>query len=255
LQARASSACTTSGATRMGLASPAGTGGESGIRTHGRFDPSPVFKTGALNRSAISPNFSLLQPRCSRSVAGFASTSWRRPPACRPAGQDRCLKPLGHLSEFFASTTTLLAQRRRFCLHFVEAPSGLSACGSRPVPWIARPSLRILRFYTCAALAASPVLPPLRGGALRPVGLRVKTGALNRSAISPNFSLLQPRCSRSVAGFASTSWRRPPACRPAGQDRCLKPLGHLSELFRFYNHAARAASPVLPPLRGGAFRP
>ena len=30
-------------------------GGESGIRTHGRFDPSPVFKTGALNRSAISP--------------------------------------------------------------------------------------------------------------------------------------------------------------------------------------------------------
>src|SRR2546427_4110882 len=30
-------------------------GGESGIRTHGRFNPSPVFKTGALNRSAISP--------------------------------------------------------------------------------------------------------------------------------------------------------------------------------------------------------
>src|SRR3546814_1115479 len=30
-------------------------GGESGIRTHGRFDPLPVFKTGALNRSAISP--------------------------------------------------------------------------------------------------------------------------------------------------------------------------------------------------------
>ena len=28
---------------------------ESGIRTHGRFNPSPVFKTGALNRSAISP--------------------------------------------------------------------------------------------------------------------------------------------------------------------------------------------------------
>ncbi len=34
---------------------PWGSGGESGIRTHGRFDPSPVFKTGALNRSAISP--------------------------------------------------------------------------------------------------------------------------------------------------------------------------------------------------------
>ena len=30
-------------------------GGESGIRTHGRFDPSAVFKTAALNHSAISP--------------------------------------------------------------------------------------------------------------------------------------------------------------------------------------------------------
>lgn len=30
-------------------------GGEGGIRTHGWFDPSPVFKTGALNRSATSP--------------------------------------------------------------------------------------------------------------------------------------------------------------------------------------------------------
>lgn len=37
-------------------------GGESGIRTHGRFDPSPVFKTGALNRSAISP----YRQRCPR---------------------------------------------------------------------------------------------------------------------------------------------------------------------------------------------
>lgn len=37
-------------------------GGESGIRTHGRFDPSPVFKTGALNRSAISPMLLRLTP-------------------------------------------------------------------------------------------------------------------------------------------------------------------------------------------------
>ena len=30
-------------------------GGEGGIRTHGRVAPSPVFKTGAFNRSATSP--------------------------------------------------------------------------------------------------------------------------------------------------------------------------------------------------------
>jgi hypothetical protein len=32
-----------------------GIGGESGIRTHGGRKTTPVFKTGALNRSAISP--------------------------------------------------------------------------------------------------------------------------------------------------------------------------------------------------------
>tara|TARA_B100000700_G_scaffold310615_1_gene391403 strand:- start:1013 stop:1252 length:240 start_codon:yes stop_codon:yes gene_type:complete len=31
-------------------------GGESEIRTHERVAPLPVFKTGAFNRSAISPN-------------------------------------------------------------------------------------------------------------------------------------------------------------------------------------------------------
>jgi hypothetical protein len=30
-------------------------GGESGIRTHGRLTPTAVFKTAALNHSAISP--------------------------------------------------------------------------------------------------------------------------------------------------------------------------------------------------------
>ena len=32
-------------------------GGESGIRTHGRLAPTAVFKTAALNHSAISPIF------------------------------------------------------------------------------------------------------------------------------------------------------------------------------------------------------
>ena len=35
-------------------------GGESEIRTHERVAPLPVFKTGAFNRSAISPLKSLL---------------------------------------------------------------------------------------------------------------------------------------------------------------------------------------------------
>ena len=30
-------------------------GGEGGIRTHGGLAPTPVFKTGAFNRSATSP--------------------------------------------------------------------------------------------------------------------------------------------------------------------------------------------------------
>ena len=41
-------------------------GGESGIRTHGRLTPTAVFKTAALNRSAISP---LNCSHCAR--AGF----------------------------------------------------------------------------------------------------------------------------------------------------------------------------------------
>src|SRR5436309_10357024 len=32
------------------------TGGRGGIRTHGRLAPTPVFKTGALNHSATSPD-------------------------------------------------------------------------------------------------------------------------------------------------------------------------------------------------------
>src|SRR3954462_1869489 len=34
---------------------PSGTGGEGGIRTHGRLAPTAVFKTAALNHSATSP--------------------------------------------------------------------------------------------------------------------------------------------------------------------------------------------------------
>jgi hypothetical protein len=35
-------------------------GGRGGIRTHGGLAPTPVFKTGALNRSATLPNDPLM---------------------------------------------------------------------------------------------------------------------------------------------------------------------------------------------------
>src|SRR5690606_12064564 len=75
-------------------------------------------------------------------------------------------------------------------------------------------------------------------------------------------TLLQPRRRRATRPPAAPEkWRRewdsnPRKVRPfAGfQDRCLKPLGHLSELSLHY-HAACAAPPVLPRLRRGALRP
>ena len=82
-------------------------GGEGGIRTHGKREPTPVFKTGALNHSATSPSV-VIKPI----VGGMVKTCrfflrrrfWFRLPLagstalrCAP-GQDRCLKPRGHLS-------------------------------------------------------------------------------------------------------------------------------------------------------------
>lgn len=73
-------------------------GGESGIRTHGRFDPSPVFKTGALNRSAISPGAcrGLARQQNARR-GGRASHSrmgrGRRCSRARRAGQEALRRP------------------------------------------------------------------------------------------------------------------------------------------------------------------
>src|SRR5690606_1575091 len=81
-------------------------GGESGIRTHGRFDPSPVFKTGALNRSAISPK---LLPALRRLRAVFAgvTSGWAAVPCgLRPTGQT------GALNRSAISPELLPARRR-----------------------------------------------------------------------------------------------------------------------------------------------
>ena len=58
-------------------------GGRGGIRTHGRLSPTPVFKTGALNRSATLP----LAVRLFSSFAGSVNVcrAARHPPAAKAA--------------------------------------------------------------------------------------------------------------------------------------------------------------------------
>jgi hypothetical protein len=74
-------------------------GGESGIRTHGRLTPTAVFKTAALNHSAISPFFSALQCACMPIANGMMTRA--------PSYQERCARgPFGFLrdSEYKAQT-------------------------------------------------------------------------------------------------------------------------------------------------------
>ena len=70
-------------------------GGERGIRTPGAFGASPVFKTGAINRSAISPNRTS-EPTIARFpflVKVFAHFAYHRQddlsiPTCPPANKN-----------------------------------------------------------------------------------------------------------------------------------------------------------------------
>ncbi len=55
-----------------GADAPAGSGG-GGIRTPGRVTPSPVFKTGAFNRSATPPSYPHFN-RFSRGEQGVTNT-------------------------------------------------------------------------------------------------------------------------------------------------------------------------------------
>ena len=62
-------------------------GGESGIRTHDEVAPIPVFETGALNRSAISPHFwsQIIPRKCSPTAIDQSTT---RPLYCPNSGND-----------------------------------------------------------------------------------------------------------------------------------------------------------------------
>ncbi len=74
--------------------------GESGIRTHGTVSGSAVFKTAALNRSAISPDWSYLIP--------FGVS--RRPILDQPR-----MPASGHLYVSSGDGETLRPARRRAC--------------------------------------------------------------------------------------------------------------------------------------------
>src|SRR5690606_15032564 len=108
-------------------------GGESGIRTHGRFDPSPVFKTGALNRSAISPdNFVVPIQHRLRGVAGFAPACWRAL-RLRPASQGRCLEPYRpSLRIACHSSTAPLPRWRRLYASVLARPPDQDRCPEPP---------------------------------------------------------------------------------------------------------------------------
>ena len=64
------------------------TGGRSGIRTHERVAPLPVFKTGALNRSAIRPRADLPEFSSGRKLLHRTSSS---PPSRPFAAASACM--------------------------------------------------------------------------------------------------------------------------------------------------------------------
>ena len=71
---------------------PVLSGGRGGIRTHGTLAGTPVFKTGALNRSATLPDF-----ESTRLVGAYQDKRRIQPPLrCRFATQRlrSCLRPL-----------------------------------------------------------------------------------------------------------------------------------------------------------------
>ncbi len=109
-------------------------GGWGGIRTHGSVATTPVFKTGALNRSATHPYLSTVPQRhagdagLTRGILPLAPSGPSAAPMLAPASclraQDRCLKPLGHPSGYSCRNAPFGPARLR-------APSPLPAAGER----------------------------------------------------------------------------------------------------------------------------
>lgn len=90
----------------------AASGGWSGIRTHGGVAPTPVFKTGALNRSAIHPagggTFSHARRGCKRRGSGAVVPSWPRLVSEHSPRRFRAARPLGSFVQIIRAASTLL---------------------------------------------------------------------------------------------------------------------------------------------------
>ena len=109
-------------------------GGESGIRTHGSFE-SPVFKTGSLNHSDISPQTEY-RPRAKREIyytiiATVCQSFWRKNRSRRPpAGKTVKLKFLG-TGMISVMPVPLLAAHPRECSPQGRTRYVPSACACR----------------------------------------------------------------------------------------------------------------------------
>src|SRR2546427_648856 len=161
-------------------------GGESGIRTHGRFNPSPVFKTGALNRSAISPigSRSPGQRRILAREGHLPKTTLAPALRIRHGGASTAIgSPMAHLDLANLRTTLLddtqlaaVALHRTFAGHLPVSSGHLVVCdplvqaeapaladytaplGRHPVEIIVhsgRPALAVVWFKPREALTAS----------------------------------------------------------------------------------------------------
>ncbi len=95
--------------------------GESGIRTHGRFNTSAVFKTAAINRSAISPRSLLIRRRVvdfvliSRARRNYTPSP--RPRSCFGSEAARCSR----------TTSTRMTARKTALVIVVPSPNPPSA--------------------------------------------------------------------------------------------------------------------------------
>ena len=108
-------------------------GGSGEIRTHGWFDPSPVFKTGALNRSATLPYWELSHGHRVRQIGRNADLDSRRLPAERVRAMDGP-NPSHRFRHLITSLASCPARRNRSrCIAGVPPPATAAASprGSR----------------------------------------------------------------------------------------------------------------------------
>ena len=110
-------------------------GGGGGIRTHGRLAPSPVFKTGAIDRSATPPAPSVLSPSDRRPrPASRARLSGRRPAAATSvaaSGRARSWRGDGGAAGAVLVLAGALLGRLRPPRRARPTPSGRCGCASR----------------------------------------------------------------------------------------------------------------------------